>query len=387
MRSLPIAILAVAALLVAGCTAPATETPTAPTTAPTHAGTGSPQTTAPSAANPFPDPSKTQSVYGSGSSFVAPLMGFWALQYGQDHSKVQVTYSSTGSGQGRKDITNKDVLFAGTDAPMTAAEMAAAPGILTFPEALGPIGVVYNLDDVTGLKLDGETLGKILTGTIAKWDDDAIKALNPGVALPAATIKVVVRADSSGTTFAYTDFVARTSPTWVSVFGGAALSSPEWSKSRADWTKDAKNSGVGGTVQGTKNSIGYVDLSYVTSLKLSAALVKNQAGEFLGPTTAGATKAAASAGTLPAAEGDWSKVSIANAPGTGSYPISTYTYLLAYKQASSYGSKATSEQVTAFKQFAWWALHDGQQYADPLGFAPLPAGAVAVGEAALKSMA
>jgi phosphate transport system substrate-binding protein len=392
MRSLStLALLAVSLLLLAGCTAPTTITATssaASTSPATSAATSASSSTSSAVAaspNPFPGPSHSASVFGSGSTFVKPLMEAWATSF--PNSKVSVSYGGGGSGKGRKDITNKDVVFAGSDAPMSPAEMAAAPGILTFPESLGPIGVVYNIDGVSnGLHLDGETIGQILTGKIGWWDDAAIGALNSGLTLPHVSISVVVRSDSSGTTFAYTDFLSRASPTWASVFGSSALSAPDWTKSTANVIRDSGNPGVGGTTKTTKNSIGYVDLAFVNSIGLNSAAVKNQNGEYLQPTANGAAKAAASAGTLPAPDGDWSHVSIANAPGAGSYPISTFTYLLAYKQASAYGSKASADQVAAFKQFAWWVLHDGQQYATPIGYAPLPASVVAVGESALNSM-
>lgn len=392
MRSIPlIAALGAAMLLLAGCSGPATDDGTGGSaTDPTSAnGSGN----AGRGTNPYQPPSTTTQVFGSGATFPKPLIESWGIQYAQEESKVQVSYGGGGSGKGISDITKKDVFFAGSDAPMSPSEKSAAEAggntILQFPETLGAVAIVYNVKDVpTGLKLDGETLGKIYTGDIKRWNDDAIKALNPGVALPDAAIAIVYRSDSSGTTFVFTDYLARTSPTFASKITASANKKPSWSdKSSANQLAGNGNDGVGSTVKTTPNSIGYVELAYVDSLALKAAAMKSHDGEYLAPSTGGASKAAAAkAGNLPAPDGDWSAVSIVDAPGAGSYPISSFSYMMVYDSLAAYGSKATANQQAAFKAWMWWALHDGQDLSEPLGYARLPADVVAIGDAALASL-
>lgn len=385
-----IAVLAAVGLLLAGCSSPSDEptgedggSTTAPTTAnsaPNHP------------ANPYAPPSSSTQVFGSGATFPKPLIEAWGIQYSREESKVQVSYGGGGSGKGISDITKKDVFFGGTDAPMSASEKSAAEAggntILQFPETLGVVAVVYNVQGVaTGLKLDGETLGKIYSGAITHWDDDAIEALNPGVSLPHNAIAIVYRSDSSGTTFVFTDFVARTSPTFASKVTPTANKKPDWTKSTATQLSGNGNDGVGSLVKSTPNSVGYVELAYVNSLSLKAAAMKSQAGEYLMPSTDGASKAAASkASTLPVPSGDWSGVSIVNAPGAGAYPISSFSYIMVYDSLAAYGSKATADQQAAFKAWMWWCLHEGQDISQPLGYAPLPAEVVAIGESALAGL-
>jgi phosphate transport system substrate-binding protein len=338
--------------------------------------------------NPYDPPSSSTQVAGSGATFPKPLLESWGIQYNREESKVQVSYAGGGSGKGITDITKKDVLFAGSDAPMSASEKAAAPGILQFPETLGLVAVAYNVNSIAdGLKLDGETVGKIYAGDIKKWNDPAIAALNPGMSLPNSDIAIVYRSDSSGTTFVFTDFLGKTSTAWASKMGAAASKKPDWTKSAATQLSGNGNDGVGTTIKGTPNSIGYVELAYVHSLDLKAAKMKSHDGEFLEPTTEGASKAAAAAvPTLPAPSGDWSKVSIVDAAGPGAYPISSFSYMLVYDSLSAYGGKVSSSQMQAFKAWMWWGLHDGQVYAEALGYAPLPAEVVAIGDSALASI-
>lgn len=382
----PLLLIAVTALvgtLLAGCSSGTDDTPTTTTTS-----TGG-QTTGSQAQNPYDPPSSTTQVAGSGATFPKPLLESWGIQYNREESKVQVSYAGGGSGKGITDITKKDVLFAGSDAPMSVAEQAAAPGILQFPETLGLVAVAYNVASIAdGLKLDGATIGKIYTGEIKKWNDPAIAALNPGVTLPSSDIAIVYRSDSSGTTFVFTDFLSKTSTAWASKMGAAASKKPDWTKSTATQLSGNGNDGVGTTVKSTPNSIGYVELAYVHSLDLKAAKVKSHDGEFLEPTTAGASKAAAAkVASLPTPTGDWSKVSIVDAEGAGAYPISSFSYILVYGSLDAYGSKVSSNQMQAFKAWMWWGLHDGQVYAEALGYAPLPAEVVAIGEGALASIA
>lgn len=338
------------------------------------------------AQNPYAIPGSTTKVYGSGATFPKPILETWGLEFARLHSKVQVSYAGGGSGKGISDITAKNVLFGGSDAPLTDAEQAKVPGILHIPETLGLVCVVYNVDGLpNGLKFDGPTIGKIFLGQIKKWNDPAIAALNPGVTLPDLSIAIVYRSDSSGTTFVYTDFLTRTSPDWQGTMGTTPSKKPDWTKSGATQLSGPGNDGVGSTVKSTPNSIGYVEYAYVKSLGLKAGHILNAAGEYVAPSGEGATKAAAGA-VLPEPSGDWSDVSISNAAGPGVYPISSFSYLLVYDTVEAYGGKVTSEQMNAFRAWLWWATHDGQSYADKLGYAPLPSSVVTVAEQALEKI-
>lgn len=349
---------------------------------------GQPSNTTPPVATQFPVPLAKTTVAGSGATFPKPLLETWGIEYARQQPTILVSYAGGGSGKGITDITNKDVVFAGSDAPLSDDEKSKAAGILQFPETLGLIGVVYNVDGIAnGLKLDGATVGKIYVGEITSWNDAAIKALNPGVNLPDKAIVIVYRSDSSGTTFAFTDWLAKTSTDWASTMSGKASKKPDWTKSRATQLSGNGNDGVGNYVKTTPGSIGYIELAYIQSLKLNAAAIKNKAGEFLGPSTEGAKKAAAAAvPTLPPATGDWSDVSIVDAPGAGSYPISTFSYMMVYSSLGAYGSKATADQMNAFRNWAWWSIHEGQAFGPILGYAELPTDVVKIGEDALKGI-
>jgi phosphate transport system substrate-binding protein len=386
-------ITCIAILLLAGCAGNDTGNSienrnlgTAAGSTPSSSGQSAP-TSQPSSPGPYPTPNHAVTLLASGATFPRPLIEAWTVAYAQD-TPVQVSYGGGGSGKGIKDITNKDVFFGCSDAPLQPSEKAAAPGILQYPETMGVIGVVYNVDALpNGIHLDGETIGKIFTGAIRNWNQIP-SALNPGVALPNAGIAIVYRSDSSGTTFAYTDFLAKASPTWAQVMGNAPTKAPVWGRSSATQLSGSGNEGVGSTVKTTPFSIGYVELSFVRSLGLKAAAIQTADGtEYLSPSNDGGAKAAQTvSGSLPSPDGDWSTVSIAYKHGAGVYPISTLTYTLVYQNLSTYGSQGSGDKFDAFRSFAWWTLHDGQQYSDPLGYAPLPPEIVAVGEHALSMM-
>jgi phosphate ABC transporter phosphate-binding protein len=333
--------------------------------------------------NPYAPPTANTEITGSGSTFVLPLMTSWSVQYKKDHSNVKVTYGGVGSGAGKAAIQQQNVLFAGSDSPMSVSDKAKAPGVLQFPEALGVVGIVYNINGVaSGLKLDGDTVGKIYAGTYTNWKDVGTAI---GQTLPDQPIALVFRADSSGTTFVVTDFLAKTSSAFHDKIAAAATQTPSWGKSaNAKQYSASGNDGVGRLVSQTSGAIGYVELAYVHALNLPVANMKNQAGEYLAPSSDGATKAISGfVGNLPAPDGDWSQVSIVNAPGAGSYPISSMTYVMVYPGSSYYGGKVNADQMAGFKAWMWWCLHDGQSLSTQLDYAPLPPQAVAIGETAL----
>ncbi|MEO7714245.1 MAG: phosphate ABC transporter substrate-binding protein PstS, partial [Gemmatimonadaceae bacterium] len=290
-----------------------------------------------------------------------PLYSKWVNEYA-GKSGVKVNYQSIGSGGGIRQLTEQTVDFGASDAPMSDAELAKAKGgaILHIPTVLGAVTVIYNLPAVTQpLKLSGDAIAAIFQGQIVKWNDPRLMALNPGVALPADDILVVHRSDGSGTTYVFTDYLAAVSTAWATKPGkGKEVQWPVGLGGKG-------NEGVAGQVKQTPGAIGYVELAYATQNKLSTATVRNAAGEFVAPTIASVTAAAAGISSKLPASTDY-RVSIVNAPGAGVYPISSFTWILLYeKQADAVKGKKVVD-------FIRWALTEGQSMAAPLDYAPLP---------------
>jgi phosphate transport system substrate-binding protein len=313
---------------------------------------------------------QTQSytITGGGSTFVFPLMDTWRVQYNQIHSNVQLNYQSIGSGAGIKLLEQKSVDFAASDAPLQPSEAAQAPGALTLPESIGGITISYNLPGIDkGLKLTGPVIAQIFMGTITSWNDPAIANLNPGVNLPSQNIIIAHRADGSGTTYAFTDYLSNVSPDWKSKVGqGKTVPWPVGTGAQG-------NAGVANIVKTTPYAVGYVELAYAYQNNMTFAFVQNADGSaFVEPTLDSIAADAAAAGTnLPAPDGDWSKVSIVNQPGSNSYPISTLTYIFVYKDLSQVNGE-TKDKAQQVVNFLSWAIHDGQKFASPLLYVPLP---------------
>ena len=298
---------------------------------------------------------------GAGATFPYPLYSKWFDSYATS-SGVKINYQSIGSGGGIRQLSEQTVDFGGTDAPMTDEELAKAKGgkVLHVPTALGAVAVIYNLSAVTQpIKLTGEVLAAIYQGQISKWNDARIAALNPGVALPATDILVVHRSDGSGTSYVFTDYLANVSPAWATKPGkGKEVQWPVGLGAKG-------NDGVAGQVKQTPGAIGYVELAYANQNKMSTASLKNAAGEFVPPSIASVTAAAAGAAAKLPANTDY-RVSIVNAPGTGVYPISSFTWIILYeKQADAVKGKKLVD-------FLRWALGEGQTMSAPLDYAPLP---------------
>jgi len=275
---------------------------------------------------------------------------------------VKINYQSIGSGGGIRQLSEQTVDFGASDAPMSDAELAKAKGgpVLHFPTALGAVVVIYNLPQLSApLKLDGELLAAIYQGQITKWNDPRIAALNGGLTLPASDILVVHRSDGSGTTYVFTDYLASVNPAWATKPGrGKEVQWPAGLGAKG-------NEGVAGQVKQTPGAIGYTELVYATQNKLATASIKNASGEFVAPSVASVTAAAAGASAKLPPTTDY-RLSIVNAPGAGAYPISSFTWLLVYqKQADA----AKGKQLTDFLR---WALSDGQGMEAALDYAPLP---------------
>ncbi len=298
-------------------------------------------------------------LQGAGASFPNPLYQKWLSEYGKLNPHVKIDYQSIGSGGGIKQIQARTVDFGASDAPMKDEDLKAAPGeILHIPTVLGAVAITYNLAGVSQpLRFTPDVIADIFLGKIKKWSDPKIKADNAGVNFPNADITVVHRSDSSGTSAVFTDYLSKVNPEWKEKVGAGA--SPNWPAGIGG----KGNEGVTGQVKQTPNTIGYVELAYAVQNKLPAALVRNKAGNFVEPTIDAVTQAAAAS---VAATPDDLRVSITDAAGAAAYPISSYTYILAYKAQSD----ATKGKTLV--DFLWWGIHDGENFAKELQYAPLP---------------
>ena len=316
-------------------------------------------------------------INGAGSTFAAPMYQEWAGQYHASHS-VQINYQAIGSGGGISEFTQGIVDFGATDAPMSSTEQAAAQAgqgslVLHVPMIIGAVTIVYNLPGVHGLKLDGPTLANIYLGTIKTWNDPAIKALNPGVSLPSTAIQPVERADSSGTSYAFSSYLAQISPTWASQIG--VSKTPSFPVG----TGATGSSGVAAAVQQTPGALGYVEYSYAIQGHIPVASLKNASGQFVAPTTA-STEAAAAAGTFPT-DVTHLVFSLNNSSASGAYPLVTPTYILIAQKPKNV---AAGQAVKAWLE---WALQKAQQTeVTKLGYVPLPTKLVALDVAALKTV-
>jgi phosphate transport system substrate-binding protein len=307
-------------------------------------------------------------INGAGATFPFPLYSKWFSEYNKLHPNERFNYQSIGSGGGVKQITEKTVDFGASDAPMSDAELQRAQGVVHIPTVLGAVAVVYN-GAPAGLRLTPEVLADIFLGKITRWNDPKVQSIPSQPKLPDTAITVVHRSDGSGTTAVFTDYLAKVSPAWKSGVGsGKAVRWPVGLGGKG-------NEGVTGSVKSTPGSIGYVELAYARQNALTMAAIKNADGNFVTPSIE-TTSAAAAGVTMPA---DF-RVSITNAKGKDSYPISSFTYILIYKEQSD------AEKGRAIGKFLWWAIHDGQKLAGPLDYAPLPKAVVAKVEAALRGI-
>ncbi len=302
-------------------------------------------------------------ISGAGSTFAFPIFSKWADLYKKETGNG-LNYQSIGSGAGIKQIQAKTVTFGASDAPLTTEELKKA-GLVQWPMVMGGIVPVVNLEGIKPgeLVLDGPTLANIFLGTIKKWDDAAIKKLNPSLTLPATAITVVRRSDGSGTTFNFTDYLSKVSATWKADVGAGA--SIEWPVGVG-----AKgNDGVAGNVGQTKNAIGYVEYAYAKQNKMTYVNLINKAGKTVSPTIAAFQSAAANA--------DW-----ANSPGyyqilteqagEQSWPITAATFILMHVTPKD--ADASAEAV----KFFTWAFKSGDKTAEELDYIPMPASVVSL---------
>ena len=299
---------------------------------------------------------------GAGATFPYPIYSKWFSDYATA-TGVKINYQSIGSGGGIRQISEETVDFGASDGPMSDAELAKAKGgpILHIPTVLGADVVTYNVPGVTEvLKLTPDVVADIFLGKIKKWNDARLVALNPGAKLPNQDILVVHRSDASGTTYIFTDYLDKVSPAWHTAAGkGKEVKWPVGLGGKG-------NEGVSGQVKQTPGAVGYVELAYATQNRLPAALIRNKSGQFVAASVSAVTAAAAGVAASLPANTDY-RLSIVDAPGAQSYPISSFTWLLVYQHQKD------AVKGKKLVDFLNWALTEGEKTAPTLDYAPLPA--------------
>jgi phosphate transport system substrate-binding protein len=310
-------------------------------------------------------------IDGAGATFPYPIYSKWFSEYNKLHPSVLINYQSIGSGGGIRQLMSRTVFFGASDGPMTDEQLRAAPdAVLHLPMVLGGIVPVYNIPGVSAeLKFTGPLLADVILGKITRWNDPALVRENPGVSLPNQEITVVHRADGSGTTYIFVDYLSKISPEFKQRVGvGPSVSWPTGIGGKG-------NEGVAGLVRQTPGALGYVELIYALQNKIAFGSVKNAAGEYVRASLESVT--AAAAGTADRMPPDF-RVSITNASGKGVYPISSFTWLLLFEHPQD------KQRAKLMVDFAKWALAEGQKYCAGLGYAPLPPNVVKLELAALK---
>ena len=310
---------------------------------------------------------------GAGATFPYPIYSKWFSDYAQA-TGVKINYQSIGSGGGIRQLSEQTVDFGASDGPMTDQELAQAKGgaVLHFPTVMGAVVITYNVPGVAKpLNFSGDVIADIFSGKITKWNDARIVAQNHGVTLPNSDILVVHRSDGSGTTYIFSDYLTSVSPPWSSTLGkGKDIKWPVGLGGKG-------NEGVAGQVKQTPGSIGYIELAYAKQNQLPSANIRNADGRFVMPSIASVTAAAASM-KLPK-NTDY-RISIVNAPGKDSYPISSMTWILVYQNQSD------RVKGTKLVNFLRWAYRDGEKSAATLDYAPLPASMVSQLQSRLKTI-
>lgn len=311
---------------------------------------------------------------GAGSTFVNPLMSKWSKEYNTLHPDVKINYQSIGSGGGRQQFLAKTVAFGASDAPLTDEQMTQGGGssaLVHIPVTQGSVVIAYHLPEVTKqLRFSPDSIAGMFLGTIKLWNDPKIATDNPGVTLPAKPVLIVHRSEGSGTTDIFTDYLSKVSPEWKSKVGRG--SSVQWPVG----VGGQGNEGVANQIRNTSGGIGYIELAYAKQNKISYALVKNQAGNYVDPEPKSVTSASSSFKDIP----QDLRFSITNQPGAQSYPIAGTTWVLLYT------NQMDAQQGKLLATFIEWAIHDGQKYATELDYAPLASNLVQKADTALKTV-
>ena len=315
---------------------------------------------------------EAQELSGAGATFPLPFYNVVFEKFAEVNGDV-VAYGGIGSGGGVRNLRDKIVDFAGSDAFLSEKEMSEMAEVVHVPTCMGAVVLAYNLEEVEDLKLSGEVIAQIFAGEITMWNDERLVALNPGVELPAEMIMPVFRSDGSGTTFVFTDYLTKASEMWAEKYGRGK--SVDFAVGQA-----AKgNPGVAGVIKQTKNSIGYVGSEYAFAQKIAYATIENQKGEFVKPTAESIS--AAASGEIPAD----TRCSITNSDAKGAYPIATFTWMIIYKE-QNYSGRG-KEQAEATLDLLKYVLSDEvQTLTTEVHYAPLPEKAKELGVMNLKSV-
>jgi len=301
--------------------------------------------------------SQAQKLTGAGATFPYPIYAKWFSEYSAAHPGVEINYQSIGSGGGIRQVTSGLVDFGASDGPMTDDQIAASKvKLIHIPTVLGAVVPIFNVSGVNDLKFSPDVLADIYLGKISSWNDPRIEKDNPGVKLPSETINVIHRSDGSGTSYIFSDYLTKVSKEWAAGPNkGTALNWPKGIGGKG-------NEGVAGLVRQLPGSIGYVELIYALQNKISYGQVKNAAGNWVKASIDGVTEAAASVKSIPA---DY-RVSITNAPGANSYPISSFTWLLVPLKSTD------AAKGKVLKDFLNWMVNSGENEVASLFYAPLP---------------
>ena len=301
---------------------------------------------------------KAQELSGAGATFPLPFYNVVFEQFAQVNGDA-VAYGGIGSGGGVRNLRDKIVDFAGSDAFLSEKEMSDMNPVIHIPTCMGAVVVAYNLEGVDKLNLSGELIADIFAGEVKMWNDPRLKALNPDAVLPAEAIIPVFRSDGSGTTFVFTDYLTKVSPMWANKFGaGKSVNFPSGQAAKG-------NPGVAGVISQTKNSIGYVGSEYAFAQKIPYARIENQHGEMVEPTAE--TISAAASGEIPSD----TRTSITNSDATGAYPIATFTWMVIYKE-QNYSDRSMDQAVATLDLLQYILSDEAQNITSEVHYAPLP---------------
>lgn len=305
------------------------------------------------------DGRKAQELSGAGATFPLPFYNVVFEEFAQINGDA-VAYGGIGSGGGVRNLRDKIVDFAGSDAFLSDKEISEMDHVIHIPTCMGAVVLAYNLDNISDLKLSGDVIADIFAGEIKMWNDARIISLNPNVNLPNEAIIPVFRSDGSGTTFVFTDYLSKVSQSWKSKYGtGKSVNFPSGQAAKG-------NPGVAGVIKQTKNSIGYVGSEYAFAQKIPYAQIQNAKGEFVLPSSM--TISAAASGEIPAD----TRCSITNSDAEGAYPISTFTWMIIYKE-QNYSGRSQEQAIATLDLLKYILSNEAQSITSEVHYAPLPA--------------
>lgn len=315
---------------------------------------------------------KAQQLSGAGATFPLPFYNVVFEQFAEVNGDA-VAYGGIGSGGGVRNLRDKIVDFAGSDAFLSEKEMSDMNPVIHIPTCMGAVVLAYNLEGVDELRLTGEIIADIFAGEIKMWNDERIKELNPQALLPSEAIIPVFRSDGSGTTFVFTDYLNKVSPMWASRFGaGKSVNFPAGQAAKG-------NPGVAGVIKQTKNSIGYVGSEYAFAQKIAYAKIQNQQGEFVAPSSASIS--ASASGDIPSD----TRTSITNSDAKGAYPISTFTWMIIYKE-QNYSDRSKEQAIATLDLIQYILSDEAQKITAYVHYAPLPTKAKEISLSNLKTV-